>query len=174
MNASRYVLLGSLFAAVACAGDIGGSAAPAEQTARPTPLPPPLGWQIWPITRSAMFTGAGPRETVYLTCSAKEPTRIYFWVPPNAPRSGKMTLMSGAVSTSLDMVHIEEDRATPPPTSADLGPVEALIIAADLPPRDPALSRFLETGELTLVWGSHELAADARPEQLPALRRNCA
>jgi hypothetical protein len=35
------------------------------------------------------------------------------------------------------------------------------------------MPRFLASGELTVIWGSHSLAADARADQLPALRRNC-
>ncbi|MEO6579966.1 MAG: hypothetical protein ABIN83_02295 [Sphingomicrobium sp.] len=148
---------------------------PRQPTAiyRAAPLPAPYGWQIWPITRSAMFTGSGSREIVYLICYANEASRLFYWVPPDAPRSGKMTLVSQSSSTSLEPVDVAEDRAPPPPSETGNAPLMGLIIGAAIPKGDPVMASFVETGELTLIWGRYSLSADIRPEQLSGLRRNC-
>jgi hypothetical protein len=174
MNPGLWLIMVGTFATTASCNNMSAWRDPTQaQPVRPAPLPYPHGWQIYPITKNAMFTGLSRRDIVYLMCSAKEPTTVHYWVPPEAPRTGKLTLVSGPSAISLHPTLVEEDRATPPPNATREAPLEGLIISATLPRRNPVMPRFLASGELTVIWGSHSLAADARADQLPALRRNC-
>ena len=143
---------------------------PVIASVRAAPLAPPLGWETLNSIHFIVFSAVRPGDyIVTAVCTGPGEVTFYYVVPPGAARSGSLTLISGNIAARFP-AQVEEQRITPPATPA-AGALTGLSVRASVPIGHPVLLRFLGTGELSIGWGDHQLAIDARPEILPALNR---
>ena len=135
------------------------------------PLAPPLGWETLNSIHFAVFSAVRRGDyTVTAICTAPGEVTFYYVVPPDAATSGLLSLTSGEISARFP-AHVQELGITSPPAAPAQEELIGLSVRAPVPLDHPVLARFLRTGELSIGWGNHRLAIDARPEILPALNR---
>ena len=144
---------------------------PVIASVRAAPLAPPLGWETLNSIHFIVFSAVRPGDyIVTAVCTGPGQVAFYYLLPPGASLSGSIIVTSGSISARFP-AEVEEQRITPPPATPAAGALTGLSVRASIPLDHPVLTRFLRTGELSIEWGDHELAIDARREILPALNR---
>jgi hypothetical protein len=110
----------------------------------------------------AAFSASDPSEyDLMIFCDAPDHVRVYHLAPPEAlGDASDLVLRSGNVRVALQGQR-EEVRATPPPVSADPGPLLGVRVHARIATTAPVMAAFLQSGNLEAGSGQHITHANA-------------